>query len=84
MPCPSPRLLGLALAGTGAAHFVAPAAFEPVSRKAFPDDTRRWVLRNGATEVAIGLAIAGSRTRTVGVVGFAAYGAWLAFRTLSR
>ncbi|GAA4435803.1 hypothetical protein ACFQV2_16790 [Actinokineospora soli] len=79
----SSRLLGIAIAGTGVAHFVAPGAFEPISRKPFPQDTRRWVLRNGATEVAIGLAIAGARTRKLGVVGLAAYGAWLASRMVA-
>ena len=79
----STRLLGLALAGTGVAHFVAPAAFEPISRKPFPQDTRRWILRNGATEVAVGLALAGGRTRKLGVVGLAAYGAFLASRMIA-
>ena len=78
------RVLGLVLAGVGAAHFVVPAAFEPVSRKAFPRDTRRWVVRNGVTEVALGLAIAGRRTRRVGVLGLAGYGAWLGARVLRR
>ncbi|WP_258903459.1 hypothetical protein [Actinokineospora sp. UTMC 2448] len=72
------------MAGTGAAHFVAPKAFEPISRRPFPDDTRRWVLRNGATEVAIGLAIAGPRTRALGIAALACYATWLATRFAAR
>ncbi|WP_436496319.1 hypothetical protein [Actinokineospora sp. HUAS TT18] len=78
------RLLGISIALTGAAHFVAPQVFEPVSRLAFPEDTGQWIKRNGATEVAIGLALAGGRTRKAGVVGLAAYGAWLGSRVLKN
>lgn len=72
------RLLGLGLAGVGAAHFTAPAAFDPFTAKAFAHDTRRWTYRNGASELVIGLAIASRRTRTLGGVGLAAYVAFLA------
>ncbi|MDV6011862.1 hypothetical protein [Haloechinothrix sp. LS1_15] len=76
------RIVGLLLAGTGAAHFAAPQAFESVSEAAFPEDTRQWVYRNGATEVALGLALTSSRTRKLGVAGLVAYGGWLASRVL--
>ncbi|HEX2314836.1 MAG TPA: hypothetical protein VHJ17_13930 [Thermomonospora sp.] len=75
---------GLLLAGTGALHFAAPRLFEPVSRLAFPEDTRRWVYTNGATEVVLGLAVAGERTRRAGLAGVAAYTLWLGARAARR
>ncbi|CRK56040.1 hypothetical protein [Alloactinosynnema sp. L-07] len=78
------RLLGISLALTGAAHFVVPKAFESVSRMAFPEETGRWIKRNGATELAIGLALTADRTRTAGAVGLVAYGAWLGSRLLKN
>lgn len=78
------RLLGLAIAAVGAAHFVAPKAFEPVSAKAFPEDTQQWIFRNGVTEVVLGTAVAVRRTRKVGVLGLAVYGAWLGSRVLAN
>lgn len=76
------RTLGVVLAGTGAAHFAAPKVFEPISRIAFPDDTRKWVYRNGATELALGLALSHNRkgSRNLGRIGLLAYVGWLAKR----
>lgn len=71
------RLLGVALAGTGAAHFTAPRAFDGLTAKAFPRETRQWTYRNGATELLLGLAIVYRRTRILGSVGLFAYTAWL-------
>ncbi|MBA0125138.1 hypothetical protein H0B56_06250 [Haloechinothrix sp. YIM 98757] len=76
------RIFGVLLAGTGAAHFAAPSAFEPLSEAAFPEDTRQWVYRNGATEVALGLALVSNRTRKAGVAGLLAYTGWLASRVM--
>jgi uncharacterized membrane protein len=73
-------LLGLLVAATGAAHFAVPETFEQVTKPIFPDDTRQWVLRNGATEVALGLAILPKRTRKFGVLGLLGYTGWLASR----
>lgn len=73
---------GLLLAGTGAAHFAAPKLFEGVSAIAFPDNTRQWVYRNGAAEVAIGLTLANRRTRKLGAVGLLGYVGWLGSRVL--
>ncbi|MDL4774762.1 MULTISPECIES: hypothetical protein [Thermomonosporaceae] len=75
------RTAGLVLAATGAAHFAAPKAFEPVSRLPFPNDTRAWIKRNGAAELALGLALTADRTRKAGLAGVAAYTLWLGART---
>ncbi|WP_280407429.1 hypothetical protein [Nocardia brasiliensis] len=74
------RAFGLGLAGTGAAHFTAPRAFDPLTARAFPRATRRWTYRNGFTEMALGLAITFRRSRPIGSVGFIAYLAFLASR----
>lgn len=78
------RTAGLLLAGTGALHFAAPKAFEPISKVAFPENTRQWIYRNGATELALGLALASDRTRKLGVAGVAAYTLWLGARTATN
>ncbi|SFQ49031.1 hypothetical protein SAMN05421810_10851 [Amycolatopsis arida] len=78
------KTAGLLVAATGAAHFAAPQLFENLSASLFPEDTRSWVYRNGATEVALGAAIVGRRTRKLGVVGLLAYGGWLASRAAAQ
>lgn len=75
------RLAGSGLALMGLAHFVAPRAFEIPTALVFPDDTRRWVYRNGMTELALGVAVAAKPTRVPGIVGVLAYGAWLGAHT---
>ncbi|MFB4306189.1 hypothetical protein [Actinomadura sp. GTD37] len=75
------RTVGIALAATGAAHFAAPKAFEPISQLAFPQDTQTWIKRNGATELALGVALAVDKTRKAALVGTAVYAAWLGART---
>ena len=77
-------LLGLAVAATGAAHFAAPETFEQVTKPVFPDDTREWVLRNGATEVALGLALVPKRTRKLGLIGLLGYTGWLVSRVAGQ
>ncbi|WP_433336727.1 hypothetical protein [Spirillospora sp. CA-294931] len=77
------RTAGIALAATGAAHFAVPKAFEPISSLPFPQDTRAWIKRNGATELVLGLAISAEKTRKAGLVGAAVYTAWLGARTAS-
>ncbi|WP_338886489.1 hypothetical protein [Rhodococcus sovatensis] len=74
-----PKAFGLGLAATGAAHFVVPEAFEGITKRPFPKDTREWISRNGATELAVGAAIAYPKTRTIGFVGLGAYVGWLGF-----
>ena len=71
--------LGFLVAGVGAAHFVAPEAFTDVTKVAFPDDTEKWVLRDGASEVAIGLAMTVPKIRKLGVLGLMGYTGWIAY-----
>jgi uncharacterized membrane protein len=75
-------LAGLAVAGTGLAHFANPKVFEPFTVAAFPDNTRRHVYTNGSIETAIGLALAASRTRRLGYAGLLGYAAYLAGNTV--
>ncbi|MDT0306400.1 hypothetical protein RM780_05415 [Streptomyces sp. DSM 44917] len=75
------RTAGLVLAATGAAHFAAPKAFEPISRLPFPRNTGAWIKRNGATELALGVGLTVERTRKAALVGTALYTAWLGART---
>ncbi|MBO2453102.1 hypothetical protein J4573_38830 [Actinomadura barringtoniae] len=78
------RTAGIALAATGLAHFAAPKAFEPISKLAFPNDTDAWIKRNGATELALGVALAVDKTRKAGLVGTAVYTAWLGARAAAN
>lgn len=75
--------LGLLVAGVGAAHFVAPEAFNDVTKVAFPHDTDEWVLRDGASEVVIGLAMAVPKTRKLGVLALLGYGGWLGYNVVN-
>jgi uncharacterized membrane protein len=76
------KLIGLAVAGTGLAHFANPKVFEPITVAAFPDNTRRHVYTNGSIETAIGLALTGRRTRRLGLAGLLGYAAYLAGNTV--
>jgi uncharacterized membrane protein len=69
---------GLALAGTGVAHFVKPALFEGITAPLFPNDTQKYIYVNGSIETAIGLGLAVRQTRKLAVAGLVAYGAYLA------
>lgn len=73
-------LFGVGLAIVGAAHFFAPAAFRDATKLAYPEDTDAWIQRNGATEVALGTAIAIPATRRFGLAALGAYFAWLGAR----
>jgi hypothetical protein len=77
-----PKLIGLAIAGTGLAHFAVPQAFESITKPAFPENTREWIYANGATEALIGVAIFNSRTRVYGLVGLAGYVGFLGSRAV--
>ncbi|BCI51330.1 membrane protein [Mycolicibacterium litorale] len=77
-------LTGLAIAGTGLAHFARPQLFEPITVAAFPQNTRRHIYTNGGLETVIGLALAGRRTRKLGVAGLLGYAAYLAGNTVRK
>lgn len=64
---------GLALAGTGLSHFVAPQLYENFTKPAFPTNTRQHVYIDGAIETAVGLGFAVQRTRKLAVVGLVVY-----------
>ena len=65
--------VGVLVAATGVAHFAAPDFFEGVAKTAFPDDARTWVYRNGAAELALGLALIAKPTRKLGTLGLLGY-----------
>lgn len=75
-------LAGLALAGAGLTHFVAPQLFEPITKPAFPRDTRRHLYINGGIETALGVGFSLRQTRRFAVVGAIGYGAYLAGNAL--
>lgn len=74
------RSLGIVVAASGFAHFVAPARFRAISAPIFPEDTAKWVKVNGSSEAAIGVALIDRRTRVAGVVGGLVYGVYLSDR----
>ncbi|BBY17996.1 hypothetical protein [Mycolicibacterium litorale] len=78
------KLTGLALAGTGLAHFARPQLFEPITVPAFPQNTRRHIYTNGSIETLVGLALAGRKTRKLGVAGLLGYLAYLAGNTVRK
>ncbi|MDT5335192.1 MAG: hypothetical protein QOD90_697 [Mycobacterium sp.] len=73
-----PTLVGLALAGTGVAHFVRPALFVGITKSAFPKDTDRYLKINGGLETALGLGLAAPKTRKLAIAGLLGYGGYLA------
>jgi uncharacterized membrane protein len=75
--------VGFLLTALGAAHFAAPEAFEEVTKVAFPDDTKDWVVRNGAAEAAIGVAMMLKPTRKLGVLGLLGYTGWLGYNAVN-
>lgn len=75
--------VGFLITALGAAHFAAPEAFEEVTKVAFPENTKDWVMRNGATEVAIGAAMMLKPTRKLGVLGLLGYTGWLGYNAVN-
>ena len=70
------RFSGLALAGTGLAHCTSPRMWEPITKTAFPRNTRQHVYTNGGIETVLGLSLSSRQTRslaTVGLIGYLAY-----------
>ncbi|MBX7454772.1 hypothetical protein GR927_42895 [Mycolicibacterium sp. 3033] len=72
------KTAGLALAATGLSHFVAPGVYEPMTKAAFPTNTRTHVYVDGGIETALGLGIAAPKTRKLAMLGALAYLAYLA------
>jgi uncharacterized membrane protein len=77
-----PAIAGLALAGTGAAHFVRPELFEGITKPAFPKDTAKYLKINGGIETALGLGLATPKTRKLALVGLLGYGGYLAVNVI--
>ena len=71
------RFSGLALAGTGLAHFTSPQLFEPITKPLFPHNTRQQIYTNGAIETALGLGFSTRQTRGLAIVGLIGYVAYL-------
>jgi uncharacterized membrane protein len=71
------RFSGLALAGTGLAHFTSPALFEAITKLSVPRNTRQHVYTNGSIETVLGLTFASRQTRSLGAVGLIGYLAYL-------
>jgi uncharacterized membrane protein len=67
------RYSGLALAGAGLAHFTSPRLFEPLTKSAFPRNTRQHLYINGGTETVLGLGFSSRQTRSVAIVGLIGY-----------
>lgn len=67
------RVAGLALAAVGIAHFTNPTLLDPLTRQAFPDNTRRHTYIDGGVETVLGLGLAAGPTRRVARVGMLAY-----------
>ena len=71
-------IAGLALAGTGLAHFARPALFESITAPAFPRNTQQNIYINGGIETALGLGLAVPKTRKLAGLGTVGYLAYLA------
>ncbi|GAB7066540.1 hypothetical protein H7J06_05005 [Mycobacterium hodleri] len=78
----SATFAGLALAGTGVAHFVRPELFEGITKTAFPTDTARFLKINGGLETALGLGVAIPQTRKLALIGLLGYGGYLAVNVI--
>ena len=66
-------LAGLSLVGAGLTHFVAPQAFEPITKPVFPRDTARHIKTNGTIETALGVALLIPKTRKLAAIGGLGY-----------
>ena len=74
---PLARFSGLAIAGTGLAHFTSPRMWEPITKTSFPRNTRQHVYTNGGIETVLGLGISSRQTRSLAIVGLIGYVAYL-------
>ena len=71
------RSSGLAIAGLGLAHFTSPRMWEPITKTAFPRNTRQHVYTNGGIETVLGLSFSSRQTRSLATVGLTGYLAYL-------
>lgn len=71
-------LAGLAVAGTGLAHFAKPELFESITEQAFGDNSRQHIYINGSIETALGLGLAARKTRKLAILGTVGYLVYLA------
>jgi uncharacterized membrane protein len=71
------RFSGLAIAGLGLAHFTSPRMWEPITKTAFPRNTRQHVYTNGGIETVLGLSLSSRQTRSLATVGLTGYLAYL-------
>ena len=71
------RSSGLAIAGLGLAHFTSPRMWEPITKTAFPRNTRQHVYTDGGIETVLGLSFSSRQTRSLGAVGLIGYLAYL-------
>jgi uncharacterized membrane protein len=69
----SARFSGLALAGAGVSHFTSPQLWEPITKSAFPRNTRQHVYTNGGIEPVLGLSFSSRQTRSLAIVGLIGY-----------
>ena len=72
-----PASPGLALAGAGLSHFTSPRLWEPITKTAFPHNTRQHVYTDGSIEAVLGLGFSSRQTRSVATVGLIGYLAYL-------
>ena len=78
------RFSGLALAGAGLAHFTSPRMWEPMTKTAFPRNTREHVYTNGGVETVLGLGFSSRQTRSLAIVGLIGYVAYLGGNAIRR
>jgi uncharacterized membrane protein len=71
------RFSGLAIAGLGLAHFTSPRMWEPITKTAFPRNTRQHVYTNGGIKTVLGLSFSSRQTRSLATVGLTGYLAYL-------
>jgi len=65
------------IAGMGLSHLTSPGFWEPITRPAFPRNTRTHVYANGGFETVLGLGLVSRRTRSLAVIGGVGYLAYL-------
>ena len=78
------RFSGLALAGTGLAHFTSPRMWDPITKTSFPRNTRQHVYTNGGIETVLGLGFSSRQTRSLAIVGLIGYVAYLGGNAIRR